>query len=202
MSKRLGAHRSVWRYDPIIIDDKHTLDWHIERFSETCKALRGCTERCFISFVDAYKSLGDKFRALTNDEMIAIATRFSPIAKEHGIEIFTCAEAVDLAEHGILKGACIEQALVERVVGHPITAKVDANQRTACCCIESVDIGAYDTCPHGCIYCYATSSEGAVSRRITAHNPHAPMLIGYPKGDEIITNRTTPSQKCNQLRFF
>ena len=31
----------------------------------------------------------------------------------------------------------------------------DRNQRGLCGCVESVDIGSYSTCSHGCAYCYA-----------------------------------------------
>ncbi len=42
------------------------------------------------------------------------------------------------------------------------TAPKDVGQRTACSCIPSKDIGAYDSCPHFCVYCYANRSEQAV----------------------------------------
>lgn len=202
MSKRIGAKRSVWRYDPIIVDVKHGVGWHTGRFAEMCEILQTHTERCFLSFVDQYKSLHNKFRALTKDEMAGIASGFSEVAGKYNIALYTCAEGIDLSRYGIRHGACVDRGLIERIIGRPITAKNDANQRVACCCIESVDIGAYDTCPHGCAYCYATSSPKTVSRRAAAHDPHAPMLTGYPRGDEIITDRTAPSQIINQLSLF
>ncbi len=202
MSKRMGALRSVWRYDPVVVDDKHCVEWHIERFTEMCETLHTHTKRCIFSFVDPYKSLNNRYRALTHAEMLGIASGFSKIAGKCGIALFTCTEEIDLSRYGIGHSACVDQDLIERIVGHRITAKKDANQRTACRCIESVDIGAYDTCPHGCTYCYATSSPMTVLRRVAEHNPHAPMLTGYPRGDEMITDRTTPSQKMTQLSLF
>ena len=201
MSKQIGAHRSVWRYDPIIIDSKHPVEWHIERFTEMCGSLQNYTERCFISFVDLYKSLSGKYSSLTNDEMITVASGFSKIANTHGITLYTCAEEIDLSGYGVEHGACIDQKLIEKIIGQRITVKNDTNQRTACCCIESIDIGAYDTCSHGCSYCYATSNKKAVLRRMAVHDPKAPMLTGYPAGTEIITDRTIVSQKNSQLDF-
>ena len=202
MSEQIGALRSVWRYDPVMVDENHPIEWHLKRFSEMCEALRGYTERCVFSFVDPYKSLNDRYRALARDEMLAIAAGFSQIAGKCDIALFTCAEEIDLSEYGIGHSACVDRDLIERIIGCRIAAKKDANQRASCCCIESVDIGAYDTCPHGCAYCYATSSRNTVLRRIAQHDPLAPMLTGYPRGDETITDRTTPSQKINQLTLF
>lgn len=202
MSKRIGANRSVWRYDPVLIDERHSVKWHIEQFAEMCAKLGGFTERCILSFIDPYKSIGDRFRAMTHEEMRAIAAGFSEIAKQHGIALYTCAEEIDLAEYGIEHSACIDQSLIEQIIGCRIKAKADANQRAACCCIESVDIGAYDTCANGCAYCYATSSRKTALRNVAEHNAQAPMLTGYLRGDEIVTDRTTPSQKLDQLSLF
>lgn len=202
MSKQIGACRSIWRYDPVIIDIKHPIEWHTEHFTAMCERLQSYTERCIISFVDPYKSLNNRYRALTNGEMIAIASGFAKIADKYGIILYTCAEEIELSQYGIKHGSCIDQQLIEKIIGSRIAARNDTNQRAACRCIESVDIGAYDTCSHGCAYCYATSSTKTVLRRMGAHDPHSPMIAGHPKGDEIITERTVSSQKINQLSLF
>ena len=202
LSEKTSAERVVWRCDPIIIDEKHSVAWQIEKFSEMAEQLKGHTKRCIISFVDPYKSIGDTFRALTHNEMTAVASGFSSVAKKHNITLFTCAEAIDLSQYGILHASCIDKNLIEQIIGTTIKAKGDANQRAACQCIESVDIGAYDTCINGCAYCYATSSKKTVLRRAHAHDPKAPMITGYPTGNEIVTDRTTPSQKVNQISLF
>jgi len=202
MSRRIGAVRSVWRYDPVFIDEIHTADWHIAHFAEMCAKLQGSTERCVFSFIDTYRNMRGKFRVMTRDEMLAVAEGFSEIAKQHGILLLTCSEEIDLVRYGIGRAACIDKELAERVIGRPIAAKKDANQRAACGCIASVDIGAYDTCANGCAYCYATSSPRTAERRLAGHDPSAPMITGYPRGDEIITDRTTPSQRIEQLSMF
>ena len=202
MSQRTSRERSVWRYDPIIIDRCFSVEWHIEQFALMCEKLHHYTKRCILSFVDPYKGIGDSFHSPSNDEMYMVGAGISKIAKAHGISLFTCAEKIELTKYGIQHGACINQSLIEQVIGNSVKAKRDANQRAECCCIEAVDIGAYDTCPHGCTYCYATSSQKTVERLVAAHDPFAPMITGYPKGDEIITDRTTASQKINQIKLF
>lgn len=202
LSERTSADRVIWRYDPIIVDDNHPISWHVEQFSKMCEKLQSYTRRCVLSFVDPYKSIANSFRALTNNEMIQLASHLSKIAKQQGITLSTCAENIDLSPYHITHNSCIDKDLIEKIIGIPLQAKIDKNQRAACCCIESVDIGVYDTCANGCAYCYAVSSQKTVLRRIRAHDPKAPMITGYPRGDEIVTDRTTPSQKINQLRLF
>ena len=92
--------------------------------------------------------------------------------------------------------------MIEKIIDCPIKSKKDTNQRTACGCAESVDIGAYDTCVHSCTYCYATSGKKEAALRLSAHDPKAPMLTGWPQKDEIITERTRPSQKMTQISLF
>jgi hypothetical protein len=202
LSERTDTKRAVWRYDPVMIDEKHSVKWHIKQFSEMCGKLNAYTERCIISFIDPYKSIGDKFRAITDGEILAIASGFSEVARQNEITLFTCAEVIDLFSYGIMHGSCIDENLIEQIIGNSVKAKIDTNQRAACRCIESVDIGAYDTCPNGCAYCYATSSLKTVLQHMAAHDPKAPMLTGYPGGNEIITDRTALSQKVNQISLF
>lgn len=202
LSRRIGPQRMVWRCDPVMITEKYPVAWHLERFRELCEALQGTACRCVFSFIDPYPHIGRALRTPSREEMLAVAEGFSRIAAGYRLPLFTCAEEIDLSRFSIGHGACIDRDLIGRIVGRPIRARKDPGQRPACGCMESVDIGAYDTCPSGCAYCYATTSEKAVRDRMRAHDPGSPLLTGIPRGDEIITDRTTPSQKINQLSLF
>ena len=202
LSTRVGAQRVIWRYDPVFIDRHHSVPWHVGQFKAMCERLHGYTERCIISFIDPYDSIRAHFSAMTSRESQEIAFHFSKIAQSYGMKLYTCAEEMALERYGIGHAACIDQGLIEQVTGRRIATKKDGNQRSSCRCIASVDIGAYDTCPHGCAYCYATSNAGVAARCVAAHDPHAPMIIGYPVGNEIITERTVPSQVIHQMKMF
>lgn len=202
LSRKIGAERMVWRYDPVIVNESFPVEWHLERFRQFCGTLQGAAGRCVFSYLDAYPNISRKFRELNRDEMLAIAKGFSRTAKNYHMPLFSCSETIDLSRFQIQHSACIDPKLIEKIVGCPIKARKDPNQRPACGCIESVDIGVYDTCQNGCAYCYATSSEKAVHRRVQAHDSMSPMLTGYPVGDERITDRTSASQKILQLSLL
>ncbi len=207
LSKKIGKNRIVWRYDPIIIDDNYTIDYHIDKFSSMAKLLSSYTNRCVISFVDAYKNVTcrmgkDPTYKMTNDVIHTISAEFSKIAKANNLELYTCAEQIDLDKYDIKHGACIDKQLIETILSCKINSKRDINQRDECLCVTSIDIGTYNCCLNGCNYCYALQSEISARQNMKKHNPMSPLLIGEINPNAIITNRDTQSIKINQLSLF
>ncbi|MEL7656541.1 MAG: DUF1848 domain-containing protein [Bacillota bacterium] len=199
LSDQIGPEKVDWRFDPIQKNEQFTAEWIAEQFAMLCKQLHDDTERCIISFVDDYSHTKNRIDLMSRSEMYEIAESISTVAGEFHLPVFSCSEEIDLSALGIQHSSCIDPHKIERVIGCPITAKKDKGQRLTCGCIESIDIGAYDTCSNGCIYCYAAKSEKVIQRRRQNHDPELPLLTGLPKGTEIITDRTKPSQKNHQL---
>jgi len=189
LSKELGCHRVCWRYDPIFINERYTVDCHMEEFSEMAKNLSGYTDECVISFIDLYEKTKRNFpgiREVSTEEQIQIAQRFSEIGKQFGITVKTCAEAGNLCQYGIQPSGCITQAVMENAIGVNLKNIRRKPNRSNCGCIPNRDIGAYNTCPHGCKYCYANYNQETVKRNVRMHDPKSPLLIGRPgKGDII-----------------
>ncbi len=207
ISDRIGKKRVVWRYDPIIISDRYTLEYHAECFSYMAKKLSNYTERCVISFVDSYKNvasrMGQDFDCkMTKKNIFDVADIFSKIAKENNIELFTCAEEIGLDQFGIRHGACIDKDLIEQILGGSINSKKDKNQRKECQCIDSIDIGTYNCCANGCNYCYALTNDNTSLLNMKKHNPKSPVLIGKVNSDAIITNRDSVSVIERQISLF
>ena len=80
--------------------------------------------------------------------------------------------------------------------------KKASGQRPQCRCVESIDVGIYDTCTNGCKYCYATRSTGSARRKKELHDPASPLLIGQLRGDETVTDREIRSNRDYQFSLF
>lgn len=206
LSREIGRERVVWRYDPVILTDELTPEWHREAFRRFCEQIGDSTEECVFSFVDRYRKNGGRASGLTReimpDKMEEVAAGFAETAFRYGIALKTCCEAIDLSKYGIGRARCIDQNRIERLVGCPIRGSKDRNQRPGCGCIQSIDIGAYDTCRHGCLYCYACSGDNAVRRRVENHSPLSPLLTGSPLESDRITDRKSVSMKEEQLTLL
>ncbi len=192
LSKKLGRERVVWRYDPILLNDGYTIEGHLEWFKNTLESLAPCVERCVISFIDLYakakkNTQGLNLHELSEEEMNELAAGMSNIAKGSGVVLQTCSEAIDLERYGIGHGACIDGELVERIVGRKLNISRAKTQRPLCSCVESFDIGQYDTCIHGCRYCYANASLDRAKRGFDNHNINSSVITGSLLGDEHIT---------------
>lgn len=207
LSDMLGADRVVWRYDPVILTDAMDIDYHLRYFEQMSSVLEGYTQRCIFSFLDLYPKVkrfldGTSVLEIQESDMLRIATGFSETAHKHHFQLFTCCEPVDLSGLGIAHASCIDAGMIESIIGCSIKTKKDANQRPACDCAESVELGTYDSCPHGCRYCYATSSLETVQKNFAFHNSKSPVLIGSIPDNSVVTNRKMFSIKDQQLRLF
>jgi hypothetical protein len=96
----------------------------------------------------------------TDDGKQIFLTKIAGIAAGLGLLLLSCCQPENLAfAAGIEQASCIPRDVLER--GHPLHTKLDLpldpSQRTNCLCVESEDIGRYDTdrCRGGCAYCYS-----------------------------------------------
>lgn len=171
LAGRLAPDRVWWRYDPILVTDATPAEWHLRNFAALARALEGATRRCYFSFASFYRKTrrnldasGLEWREPAVEEKLDLTGRLSGIARGHGLEMFSCSDD-RLPAAGVRKAHCVEAAGVE-----------PAPTRPDCGCSRSVDIGAYDTCPFGCAYCYATGNRRAALARLKAHDPRAAAL--------------------------
>ena len=209
LSEKIGKKRTIWRYDPILINEKYTKEYHYRAFRKIAEQLHEHTDRVIISFVDLYaktqrNTAGLHIENTENGEMLEIAGNLAAIAHEFGLQIESCAEAIDLESVGVAHGHCIDKDLIEELIGCPIRGEKDKNQRPECGCLESVEVGAYNTCRNGCKYCYANYNNERVISQCHLYDPDSPLLCGIvdeSAGDKI-TVRKVESLKDKQISLF
>lgn len=191
LADRIGPDGVVWRYDPIILSSRFDAEYHARTFAELACALHGRTSRVIVSLVDFYRKTARRLGALeaaTGDSfardpfavprLAELIGRMREVCDAEGIEMQSCCEDERLERLGVRPGKCIDDELILRLHGTRVPERKDPGQRPGCRCVASVDIGAADTCTHGCEYCYATVSADAARRRRSAHDPGSPFLAG------------------------
>ena len=193
ISNLIGIDNIHVRYDPILLNHKYTVDYHIKAFNRLCNLLDGYVKNIIISFVDDYKNVRKNMSSLqlipfTDEDYQKIGESFSKSAKEHNMTVRTCFEEHDLTEYGFLKDDCLSATFAYKLTGniYPIQT---ARKGKKCHCVRMVDIGEYNSCNHRCKYCYANYSEKDIEKSIANHNPHSTLLIGEIGPDDIIKER-------------
>lgn len=164
-----GPKAVVWRYDPIILTSATDYDWHMQNIERIADGLKGATDACVISFVDWYRKVDRNLnpvlqsRGLTASnpsagEMKALAGAMGEAVRLRGMKLQACCEP-DVESHEIHRASCVDSVRLSQVTGKDLSRLPPAPTRAGCGCRASRDIGAYDTCPLGCAYCYASRSR-------------------------------------------
>lgn len=207
LSNKIGAEKVIWRYDPIFLNYQYSIEYHIEYFDKLARILKDYTQKCIISFIDLYRNTKQNVKELeitetTYNNKKIIAKELSKIANSYGFNIETCAEDINLDEFNIKHSKCIDDKLIEKISGFHLNVDKDKNQRLECGCVESIDIGMYNTCLNGCKYCYANYNANTVKRNFAQHDPESPLLFGQLTDKDTVKERTVKSFKDTQLRMF
>lgn len=206
LSSMIGPHRIVWRYSPILLSGRYTLSHHLHYFEVFSKELEGYTDCCRISFLDMYPKIE---RIMSENGLCTVpgtietdlAKSLCAIGAAHGIEVGGCG-SMDLGAAGMSRMGCVDARFVERACGLPVSTHRSAGSRSGCYCMPSVDIGAYDTCANGCIYCYANAAGCASAPKKLLHaNPSSAMLCDSLQPDDTVTERKVTSAIPPQLSF-
>jgi hypothetical protein len=190
LAERYSPAQINWRFDPIILSSISDEAFYVRAFESLASELEGLGERCCFSFVAFYGKVRRNFKDLertrgvrvaepSEEVRIDLANQLAQIATMHGITMHSCCGDYLLGEK-IRKAHCIDGALIERLFGPCEIAYKDKGTRPQCGCTESTDIGTYDTCPHGCAYCYANANKPTARQAFEHHDPDSAFL-GYTR---------------------
>ena len=157
ISKLFGKEKIIWRYDPIILNDDFNANYHINNFKNFADSLNGYTDECIFSFVQIYSKIKNNIKNINDDDKLLLIENMKEISEKNNIKLKSCSQDFDNIR--VEKSACIDKERIQKILGYSIKEKKDKSQRKLCNCIESIDIGMYNTCTNGCIYCYANSKN-------------------------------------------
>ncbi len=194
ISKIIGSDNIYVRYDPIFLNDRYNLDYHIKAFDRLCSLLNGFVKHIIISFIDDYKNVRKnmhilKVKPFTKDDFKMIGINFSSIASKYNMTVQTCFEEENLVEYGFIKGDCLGIELAKKLTGKNKFKKSRIRKGNLCNCVEMADIGVYNSCKHFCKYCYANYDEEKVLENYKKHNVNSSLLVGNLEKDDIIKTR-------------
>lgn len=186
VARRWGARAAVWRYDPVVVTSLTPPDWHRATFAGLAAALDGAVDEVVVSFVQPYRKTARNLDAAARrhrftwrdpetGEKRALLAGLADIAAGHGMRLTLCTQPDLLGTPGAAPARCIDAARLSDVAGRMVGARTKGN-RPGCLCAESRDIGAYDTCPHGCAYCYAVADHAKARRHMRGRDATADSL--------------------------
>jgi hypothetical protein len=189
LSAKIGNEKVIWRYDPIIICKEYSYERHLEIFSKMAKELNQITRKAVISFVDFYKKTVRNLKKNNffeneftlnpenDNEFEEFIKKLVEISRKNNIEIQSCSEQINLRQYGVKPGKCVDDALIKEVFNLDVLNKKDPGQRKECGCIKSIDIGVYNSCLHGCQFCYATRDYNLAKKNYMLHDSNSPSLM-------------------------
>ncbi len=206
LSNKLGKNAVSWRYTPIVVNEKYTIEKHIEMFEYIAKELEGYTTLAVFGFLDIYPKLKKNHPEIvdtTSENKIHLAKEFKKIAERHHLELRLCSKEKWLEEYDIDVNGCMRLEDYEKTLGEHLTPKRKMQARKGfCSCFLSNDIGSYNSCLHLCKYCYANGEENKVIENYKKHDDDSPFLLGKLNPNDKIIDAKQESWIETEIRLW
>ena len=194
LSESVGRERVSFRYDPVFLNETYSVQHHVEKFGQ-----------CVVSFIDLYEKTRRNFpdaRSVGKEEQERLIAAFSEIAVKQHLQIHLCCENRSLVRQNVDADGCLSQSVLERAIGCRLKVPQQKRARDGCPCLLGADIGAYNTCGHECLYCYANYDSRTVRENRLQHDPRSPLLIGHVQSTDIVKDAIQRSWKDPQMSIF
>ena len=122
LADRIGKERVIWRFDPLLLTDKISIDVLLERIANIGRQLKGYTDKLVFSFIDiaSYRKVqknlaGLGCREFSAEDQVKFAKGLAELNGELGLELATCGELADLSAYGIKHNKCVDDELMMRL---------------------------------------------------------------------------------------
>jgi hypothetical protein len=181
LSRITSPQQLILRYDPILLSNELTPARHRERFSRIVGELESCSSRCIISFVQVYRKVRESLLQMGVDPEPAVERRLElaqtlqTIARDHGFSLEACCMP-ELQAMGIPMAHCVSRRYFQEMYSDFPNVARRGQTRPGCGCDSCQDLGIYDSCPHGCRYCYANARDSRAEQFLRLHDSSAESL--------------------------
>lgn len=186
LAEVFGTKVGVWRYDTIVFTSQTPLDFHLRNFRKLAAMLEGSTDEVVVSFAQLYRKTKRNMDASAMESRFSwedppdavkrqVVSELADVARTRGMQLSVCSQKAYLGA-GIKDAQCIDAQRFSAITGTPLATKVKGN-RPECGCFESRDIGDYNSCPHGCVYCYAVEERERAQVHFREHDPESEFLV-------------------------
>lgn len=205
LSDMVGRECICWRYDPIFVTNRYSMDYHLHAFKTIAESLAGYTDTCVISFIDLYAKVKRNFpevREVRMEDRVTLGKEMISIAKQCGMVVKPCAEGDLLAPYGADCRGCMTIETYEKAIHAKLDVKDKQGARKECACYIASDIGAYNSCGHLCRYCYANVHADEVRKNMSLHDPLSPLLIGHLEEGDVVHEAKQKSFLQRQMTLF
>lgn len=189
LSDKIGQKRVAWRYDPILLTERYTIDRHLQTFEEMTSKLHDKVSFCVFSFVDMYNKVYKNMPEITeldDEDEEELLEGLTKIANKYDMPLQSCAADNKYEKYGIRNSGCITKEILEESNSIILKDIKTKGKRMGCKCLPWRDIGEYDTCLNGCKYCYANKRPDIAIKKYEKHDPQSPVLIGQIKKNDKI----------------
>ncbi|MBP5279617.1 MAG: DUF1848 domain-containing protein [Erysipelotrichaceae bacterium] len=205
LSDKIGHRCMSWRYDPVFLSDKYSMDYHFKVFEAMAERLDGYTDQVVISYIDLYEKTKRNFpeaREVDREKQIEMTKYFVEVAGNHHMKVRLCHESEELAAYGADVSGCLSKEVLEEALGEKLIIRKKPEARQGCACLLNNDIGAYNSCGHLCRYCYANYDSYLVKQNMAKHDPDSPLLIGNIEKDDVIKESRQESVIDERISLF
>ncbi|CCY03559.1 putative uncharacterized protein [Prevotella sp. CAG:924] len=180
LSAQVGKEKIIWRYDPVLLTGKYTIERHLATFDYMARRIAPYVSRCLFSFVVWYKKLHlPELQPISGQQKELIAKGLGEMAAKRHLYIQTCGTKESYEQYGIHHSGCMTRAVYEHSLGLHFKKVAERGNRPGCRCMESRGLGDYNTCLNGCRYCYANYDHEKARENYRLHDPESPLMIGH-----------------------
>lgn len=180
LSAQVGKEKIIWRYDPVLLTGKYTIERHFATFDYMAGRIAPYVSRCVFSFVVWYKKLHlPELQPISGLQKELIAKGLGEMAAKRHLYIQTCGTKESYEQYGIHHSGCMTRAVYEHSLGLHFKKVAERGNRPGCRCMESRGLGDYNTCLNGCRYCYANYDHEKARENYRLHDPESPLMIGH-----------------------